>query len=130
MNLKYQKELNQFDVATLSEENQINYSTLLYEIDLNLERIALEKEWIKGKYKIQKTRIYDEKLGKQWYAYFLKRWVDKNFTPDAAFEFGLAEIDKAKARINSLQKSMGLESIAFKKQWEDEKYLISEKKSC
>jgi hypothetical protein len=123
---KYQQRLKQHSNDDFSEKDRVTYQVLMYEIELNLDRIKLEKKWVEGDYGIRSTRIFDESLGKQWYPYFLKKWIDKDLTPDAAYEFGLQEIEKVKSRMADIKKRMKLDDAAFKKQWENPQYLISE----
>lgn len=79
-----------------------------------MERIALEKKWVE----LEVDNIPDEGLstipmGKEWYAYFLKKWVDKEVTPDQMFEFGLNEIERGKSSMKALQVKSGMDSLTF-----------------
>ncbi|MDF1698903.1 MAG: DUF885 family protein [Saprospiraceae bacterium] len=107
--LDYQKTLQPYLNRPLTRDERLTLDVLLYEIELHLERISLESKWNAGGYRIQGERIYDEPLGKEWYAYFLKNWVDKDFTPDAAYDFGLEEIEKVKRRMAELKPALQLE---------------------
>lgn len=124
---RYKKRIQQFNVENLSQENGLNYKVLEYEINLNLDRISLENKWLNGNYTIKETKLYDETLGKEWYAYFLKKWIDIEATPDAVFQFGLSEIELVKSRLNKLQTQLNLDDEAFKKEWGNEKYYLSDK---
>jgi hypothetical protein len=124
--LKYQNQFEQYPGDNLSEEDQVTYQVLRYEIGLNLERIALEEQWLAGNYSVQGNRLYEESLGKEWYAYFLKKWIDASLTPDAAYQIGLEEVEKVKTLMVAIQNSMNLDDAAFKKQWTDEQYYLSE----
>ena len=86
--------LGSIDQDLLSRVKRRRFGILRYEVALNLERIQLEARWLEERASLKKTRIYDETLGKEWYAYYLKRWVDLEVEPDSIFHFGLAEIKK------------------------------------
>lgn len=124
---KYQSLINRLPVHDLSEQEQITCAVLAYEIDLNLERIQLEKKWLSAAKPVNGTRVYDEHLGKAWYTYFLKKWIDKDLTPDAAYQFGLKEIEKVKSAMAAIQTQMGMDAPAFKRELENKKYFISSK---
>ena len=113
--LKYKPLLQEYSNEDLSEDEQITKAVLLYECEMNLERIELEKKWLSGNHNIQGRRIFNEGLGREWYAYFLKKWVDKNLTPEAAYKFGLKEIEEVKSNMEVTQKSMALDDENFKK---------------
>jgi len=122
---KYQGLLQACTAQRLSEDDQLTHAVLLYEIDLNLERIDLEGRWTTAGHSIEGSRLYDEALGKQWYAYFLKKWVDKGLTPDAAYQFGLEEIEKVKANMEAIQVQMDMDDAAFKQHLQDSAYFLS-----
>ncbi|WP_298511605.1 DUF885 domain-containing protein [uncultured Kordia sp.] len=112
--LKYQNALQSIDTAKLSKAQQLDYALVSYEIDLHLERIALEKKWLENKpRKISKEGLQNVPMGKEWYAYFLKKWVDAEVTPDALFQFGLSEIDRAKKAMKAIEKASGLDSLEY-----------------
>jgi uncharacterized protein (DUF885 family) len=123
---KYERLLKPFSETALSEEDQLTYAVLRYEIDLNLERIGLECKWLEGGYAIQETRIFDEAMGKQWYAYYLKKWVDKGLAPDAAYQFGLEEIAKVKQNMEAIPARMGMDESAFKQHLQDSTYFLTD----
>lgn len=123
---KYKDSINPYSNIELSNEEQLTLEVLMYEIDLNLERIDLETKWVSGNYSIKGTRIFDEDLGKQWYAYFLKKWIDKELTPDAAYQFGLKETEKVKARIENIKNKT--ENESFEKQLDESNFLLNNNK--
>ena len=122
---KYQKLIEKVAIHDLSEQDKLAHAVLSYEIDLNLQRIDLEQEWSAGSHPIKGTRVYDEQLGKQWYAYFLKKWIDKSLTPDVAYQFGLKEIEQVKKEMKAIQKQMGLNDEGLKKELEDSRYFLT-----
>lgn len=73
-----------------------------YEIALNLNRIGLEKEWQQQKPDtIPTTGLAALSNGKDWYTYFLRKWVDVNVTPEEMYAFGLTEIERVKMKMKS-----------------------------
>lgn len=121
----YRAELKSLSRKKLSEKEQLYHDILDYEIDLNLERIAIETQWQKEKETLKGTRLYDEKMGKQWYSYFLKKWIDKELTPETAFEFGKEEIEKVKLAMENLIENSGLNKNEFQQKWEENPYSIA-----
>ena len=124
----YGAKLDAFSTADLSEKEKVTKAVLDYEIELNLERIYLETKWNTEKHKTKASKLYDEALGKQWYEYFLKKWIDKDLTPDAAFQFGLNEIEKVKQAITGIQNEMGLNDMEFNRLLNDASFFIDNKK--
>ncbi len=123
--LKYQKSLKPYVKSELSRNERLTLEVLLYEINLNLERIELETQWQSGNYSITGKKIYDEPMGKQWYKYFLKKWVDKELSPDTAYSFGLREIEKVNAKMTTLESEIN--ALNTKYPFEQGKFLLSEK---
>lgn len=114
MFLAYQKALQAFDYETLTKAQQLDYTLVSYEIELHIERIALEKKWLTVKPKrITKEGLQSVPMGKEWYAYFLKKWVDATVTPESLFEFGLNEIIRAKNAMKAIQEASGMDSVTF-----------------
>ncbi len=106
--------LKKIEKNKLSESELLDYELLHYECELNLERITLEKKWLAtAKGSIANNRIFDLKNGKQWYAYFIKKWVDKETNPDELYQLGIREIKKVKAKIKAIQLNSGMDSLSF-----------------
>ncbi len=104
---KLLSEWNLIERASLSEKEAIDSDIVRYEIELNLQRLSLEKEWLSRQVKaLSGETIYDLPGGKRWYAYFLKRWVDIEITPDIIFEFGLSEINRVNIEIEKIEKTL------------------------
>jgi len=113
-----EKSLSEIESRNLSTKDQLDFEIVQYETALNLERVALEKEWRtlrNNGASINTNGLSKIENGKKWYAYFLKKWIDIEVTPEKMFEFGLKEIDRVKSRMKSLQEQSGMDSIAFQK---------------
>ncbi|WP_412985970.1 DUF885 domain-containing protein [Pontimicrobium sp. IMCC45349] len=111
--LTFQKQLKNISVHNLDEYQLLDYHLMRYEIDLNLERIFLEKQWNYNTHLDDTKSIYSINNGKKWYAYLLKRWVNANVTPDEIYNFGLQEIEKVKTEMKAIQVKSGLSEKAF-----------------
>ena len=123
--LKYQKSLKPYVKSELSRNERLTLEVLLYEINVNLERIELETQWQSGNYSITGKKIHEEPMGKQWYTYFLKKWVDKELSPDTAYSFGLREIEKVKAKMTTLESE--IHALNTKHPSKQGEFLLSDK---
>jgi uncharacterized protein (DUF885 family) len=111
----------------LTPAQQTDYQLISYETGLNLERIALEKEWLKNKPSTIPTGgIITVPDGKDWYAYLLKRWVNDYVTPDQIYQFGLTEVERVKSHIEAIRKETGLSDDEFYKHLNDPSFFISD----
>lgn len=124
---RYKQKISSFIDKDLSKDQQIVREVILYEIDLNIERIALETKWQNGNTSLKKNGLYNERMSKEWYAYFLKKWIDKTVTPDVAFQFGLKEIEKVKQALQNVRLNSGMDSASFEQKWEENPYQIHAK---
>ncbi|KAB8152210.1 DUF885 family protein [Kordia sp. TARA_039_SRF] len=121
--LHYQKALQAIDTKALTKAEKLDYALASYEINLHLERVALEKQWLELKpRRIPKDGLKYVPMGKEWYVYFLKKWVDVKATPEAIFQFGLSEINRAKKAMKAIEEASGLDSVAFQKYINDARF--------
>lgn len=126
--LKYQSLLTNYSVSALSEKEIIIHAVLIYEIGLNLERIDLETKWLEQKEEaLEGTCLYNEIMGPEWYAYFLKKWVDKALTPEGTFQFGLEEIQRVKSAMKDVQEQSGFVVETFNQKWNVNTNAITDK---
>lgn len=123
---KFKKSLQGVQRTRLNKQEQLEYDVLNYEVVLNLERIALEKKWNQGSRTIQKERLLTETLGKEWYQYYLKRWIDKDANPKNLYKFGVDEISSVKKKMKRIRKSYSLSEEAFQKYVTDNQFLIKD----
>ncbi|MCF2875248.1 MULTISPECIES: DUF885 domain-containing protein [unclassified Tenacibaculum] len=111
---KLKEKLKEIDESKLTDNQKVDYNILSYETELNLERIELEKQWNYNSRLDDSKSIFTVQDGKQWYAYLLKRWVDKEVSTEELYKFGLAEIEKVKLHMKRLQEASGLSKSNFK----------------
>jgi uncharacterized protein (DUF885 family) len=118
-----------FRLNDLTPGQKIDYRLISYEATLNLERIELEKQWLKNKPDtISKKGIIAIPNGKAWYAYLLKRWVNDEITPDQIYQFGLGEVQRVKSHIEAIRKGTGLSKDEFYRHLNDPSFFISDPK--
>ena len=102
------------DRNKLQSNLKMDYDLMLYESNLNLERLHLEEKFINlGLNSIPEKGLINLDNGKKWYIYFLKKWLGDDVDPDQIFQFGLAEITKVKKEIMTIQESSNMDSISF-----------------
>ena len=122
-------EQKKYAIAGLSEIQKQDCELIVYETDLNLERLNLEKQWTAGKPTVISDKgLYSIPNGKAWYKYFLKKWLSANVTPDEIYQFGLTEIKRVQGNIEAIQKQSGLTEDAFYKHLNDKEFFINDPK--
>ena len=100
-----QSQLASYKAGDLNPSQRLDYDLITYETSLNLERLALEQQWLKDRpAKISTDGIITIPNGKAWYAYLLKRWVNDEVTPDQIYQFGLGEVKRVKGHIEAVRK--------------------------
>lgn len=118
-----------YKVETLNPSQRIDYQLIKYECKLNLERLALEQEWVKHQpEKISAGGIITVPNGKAWYTYLLKRWVSADVTPDEIYKFGLSEVNRVQQHIEAVRQQTGLGDDAFYKHLNDPGFFESDPK--
>jgi len=120
------RDLHRIVVKNLSKRQNADYRLMVYETDLNLERLILEKQWIRAGAIVNDKGLNKQFNGKLWYAYFLKKWVCDEVTPDQIFAFGLKEVDRVKGHIESIRRQTGFNEDAFYKHLNDPAFFESD----
>lgn len=116
------EQLASVNTLNLEEYERLDYYIMTYEVELNLERIALEKQWNYNTQLDDSKSIYAIEKGNHWYAYLLKRWVNAQVTPDDIFQFGLEEIKKVKVEMKKVQIQSKLSEETFKRHLNDSSF--------
>lgn len=57
--------------------------------------------------------LVKELMGKEWYIYYLKVWLDCSVYFDSLFEFGLCESDWVVCSMKVIQEVSELDSVVF-----------------
>jgi len=118
-----------YDHRVLYGTQKLDYDLIKYETALNLERLALEQQWLKNRPKeICTGGLLTIPNGKAWYAYLLKRWSGDDITPDEMYAFGLREIGRVKDHINDIQKGSGMTADEFYKYLDTPSFFITDPK--
>lgn len=105
----YKDRLQTFRLRDLEGQERYDYQLLNFEIDLHLERIALEEHFLEmheGK-PIPQGGLAKVKLGQQWYQHFLKRWLNTDVSPEVLYRLGKQEIARAQSEIRRIQQQLG-----------------------
>lgn len=124
---RIESQLKVYSPAKLTPSQRTDYELMKYETGLNLERIALELQWIKDRPKeIPTGGIINVPNGKAWYAYLLKRWVNADITPDQIYQFGLGEVERVKQHIEAVRKETGLSEDEFYHHLNDPSFFTSD----
>jgi len=96
--------------ALLKEPTKnIDLLKIKYEIELNLERLSLEKKFKQlnqGK-EIPETGLANVIMGKEWYQHFLKRWLSVDTPVDELSHFGNQQIKAVQENILDIQNTLG-----------------------
>jgi uncharacterized protein (DUF885 family) len=119
--------LSAYKINELTPGQQDDYLQIAYETGLNLQRLALEKQWLANKPDSISTKgVYNVPNGKQWYAYLLKRWLADEVTADHIYKFGIGEVKNVKAHIEAIRRETGLSEDAFYKHLNDPEFFTSD----
>jgi len=122
-----QSQLASYKAGDLNPSQRLDYDLITYETSLNLERLALEQQWLKDRpAKISTDGIITIPNGKAWYAYLLKRWVNDEVTPDQIYQFGLGEVKRVKGHIEAVRKQTGLSENDFYSHLNDPSFFIAD----
>lgn len=105
---EFREKLANIEAKALSEYQKLDFNIMRYEIDMNLERLELERQWDSSTLLDNSNSIVTVPDGKKWYTYLLKRWINDLVTPDEIFQFGLTEIEKVKIEMKAIQVESGL----------------------
>lgn len=120
--------LTRYKRLTLAAAERVVYDHLLYEIDLNLERVKLETKWITNGRKTPEGGLHALADYRSWYAYFVKRYTTSIITPDEVYSMGEAEVKRVKKEITQLQSALGFkDSASFYNHLGREEFYITDK---
>lgn len=117
--------LRAFDRNLLTPGQQVEYDLLTYYLALNEARLQLEEDWWPTRPKsLPETGLASVPGGKQWYAYYLQRWLDISVHPDSLFVFGLQESERVAAEMAAIRQSSGKDSLRFDAYLKSERFLV------
>lgn len=107
---------------------RLNYDHLRYEIDFNLQRLALERAWrSSGDSQIPTNGL--SSLSPEWYQYRIKRFTCVDISPVELFAFGESEVARVKEEIRRIRVSLGFakDSIGFNEYLKSEEFILNDK---
>jgi len=108
-------ELATHSIHSLTERQRLDYELIRYESQLNLERIELGLRWqARAKKGIPSDGLASTPMGKEWYLYFFKRWLDTNVTPEEIFALGEREVARVESEIEKIRVASGLSEPEFR----------------
>jgi uncharacterized protein (DUF885 family) len=120
---RIQKRIPRIKSQKLSAGQKLDLDLIDYETRLNLRRLELEQAFVqKRPADFPAESIVRVPNGKEWYVYFLKRWVEQSVTPDEIFNFGLTEIKKVQEEIAKIRKQTGKSEGDFYKDLESRNF--------
>ncbi len=112
--IQAKQRLSRLAKSQLPAPSQVDYQVADFEIRLNLQRLKLSQELLDHHPEDDHAAgIYHITNGKQWYAYFLNRWLGAEVEPDAIFDFGMQQIERAKDNIENIRQATGQTPQAF-----------------
>src|SRR4051812_35957985 len=99
--------INVYKKEVLAKE--INDLDLIeYETNLNLERLALEKEWLKKRPAvIPMNNFHSIPDDSAWYVYYLKKWLGADVNPDELYLNGIMEIEHVEKQVDDIRLQTG-----------------------
>lgn len=100
---KQKNNLKSYNRSSLDKNEKIDFDHLQYEIEFNLERIELEKDWISNGRIIPEGGLYTLHNHKKWYSYFIKKFTSLPLTPEEIMEMGKREVTRVQKEIKSIQ---------------------------
>lgn len=104
-----QRDLQQLDRSGLTPCQRLDLQRIGFETGANLHKLdVLERFAALGEYAVAGDQgLYPMPLGREWYRYFLKRWLSSDIAPEQLKTSGEAELARVLARYRTLQTSMG-----------------------
>jgi uncharacterized protein (DUF885 family) len=119
---------NNFKKDALPVADQISLEHLNYEIDFNLERIDLEKQWVTDGRKMPSHGLHELNHYNKWYSFFIKKYTSLPITPEEVFTLGQSEVARVKKEIKRIQEELGFrDSITFYRFLSSDSFIIRDK---
>ncbi|MES2148697.1 MAG: DUF885 domain-containing protein [Pseudomonadota bacterium] len=106
---QFGRRLKALDVQAASACQQLDLKRIGFEIGINQDKLALVERFkaLGAQAVLGDQGLYAMPMGREWYLYWLKRWLTSDVTPDQLSAFGEAELDAVLARYRRLQEKMG-----------------------
>ena len=104
---KYFSKLQSIDRNILTRDQVYQYDVLAFEIRLNLERLALEKQLKENSTQDSYDGLFHLPNSKQWYAFYIKKWTSTEISPEDVFDYGVGEVNRIVAEYRNIQEKLG-----------------------
>lgn len=109
-----QNALTQFGNNSLNKTERNQLLQLSYEVDFNLQRIGLERQWVEAGRKIPGGGLHELDNFTEWYAYFIKKYTSLSKSPGEIMEFGKKEVKRVLEEIRNIRVASSFpDSLAF-----------------
>ncbi|MCC6462444.1 MAG: DUF885 domain-containing protein [Saprospiraceae bacterium] len=106
---KYAQQTAALDTSQLTEAERSSWKHLRYQIDLHLERCALEKQIQSGStMAVPAEGLYRLPHGKALYRFYIRYSTGVHISPDEVYQYGLSEVAKIQAEIQAIRERAGL----------------------
>lgn len=123
-----QKELAVFHQKKLQKPENLYFAHLKYEIDLNLRRVTLEKDWVEKGRNVPVNGLHEMPNYKDWYPFFVQRFTSTDITPEQVFELGKQEVKRVQTEIREIQKQLGFtDSTKFYQHLQNDTFFLKDK---
>lgn len=115
-----------YDRNLITPDQQIEYDLLEYYLEINELRLEIEDAWWSERPKpLPETGLARVTGGKEWYAFYLKRWLDISVDPDSLFAFGLSESERVASAMAGIRKQSGMDSLSFQAHLKSSHFLVA-----
>lgn len=103
------RKLAALDASKATDCERLDLERIRFETAVNLQKLDVVEQFkaLGNTAVVGDQGLFHLPLGRQWYAYMLKRWLTAAVTPDALMAFGKAETARVLARYRQLQAQMG-----------------------
>ena len=102
-----QAKLTRKNYNSLKERDKLHYDQLVYECANNLQRIALERQWVNAGRNLPAEGLHDLKDNKEWYNLFTKRFTSLEMSPEDIYNLGLSETKMVQQQIAVIRSRLG-----------------------
>ncbi len=129
---KYQQELDNVAADKLTPVEKTTYTHLRYQLDLHLERCALEKQIKSGaQFAITNDGLSKVPHGKSIYRLFVRYATGVNISPDEVYQYGLSEIKRIHNEISAIRTRAGFpnDSAGWINYLNDPRFFLTERDS-
>jgi uncharacterized protein (DUF885 family) len=108
---QYQQRLDDLDVVKLSPPEKATFAHLRYQINLHLERCALEKQLKPEEpFTVPNEGLSKAPHGKALYRFFIRYATGVNISPDEIYRYGMAETTEIHGKINDIRMRAGFQN--------------------